>query len=110
MKPIGWIDNSLEDLKKFPDKARKESGFQIYNIQQGEEPDDWKPMPSIGQGVNEIRIHTENEYRIIYVAKFADAVYVLHVFQKKTRKTSQNDISISKLRYKKLINWRRKQL
>ncbi|TAL24131.1 MAG: type II toxin-antitoxin system RelE/ParE family toxin, partial [Nitrospirae bacterium] len=87
MKPMNFIGSSLDELRNFPDDARRAAGFELYAIQCGLEPSDWKPMPSIGRGVREIRIHVMGEWRIIYVAKFEDAVYVLHSFQKKSRKT-----------------------
>jgi len=71
--------------------------------ERGLEPSDWKPMPSIGMGVNEIRISEGGSFRVIYVAKFADAVHVLHCFQKKTRRTSRDDITLAKSRYKELL-------
>ena len=102
MKPLNFIGSSLDELRNFPDDARRAAGFELYAIQCGLEPSDWKPMPSIGQGAREIRIHVMGEWRIIYVAKFEDAVYVLHSFQKKSRKTSQHDIEIVRKRYKQI--------
>ena len=102
MKPLAFIGSSLDDLRNFPDEARKAAGFELYSIQRGLEPIDWKPMPSIGRGVKEIRIHVLGEWRIIYVAKFEEAIYVLHSFQKKSRKTSKQDIDLAKGRYKQI--------
>jgi phage-related protein len=102
MKPLDFIGSSLDDLRNFPEEARKEAGFELYAVQRGFEPGDWKPMPSIGRGVKEIRIHVLGEWRVIYVAKFEDAVPVLHAFQKKTQKTSQHDIEIARKRYKQI--------
>lgn len=102
MKPLNFVGSSLDELRNFPDDARRAAGFELYAIQCGLEPSDWKPMPSIGQGAREIRIHVMGEWRIIYVAKFEDAVYVLHSFQKKSRKTSQHDIEIARKRYKQI--------
>ncbi len=102
MKPINFIGSSLDDLRNFPEEARKTAGFELYAVQRGLEPRDWKPMPSIGRGVKEIRIHVLGEWRIIYVAKFEDAVHVLHSFQKKTQKTSQHDIEIARKRYRQI--------
>ena len=100
MKPLNFIGSSLDELRNFPEEARKAAGFELYAIQCGLEPSDWKPMPSIGRGVKEIRVHVLGEWRIIYVAKFEDSVHVLHSFQKKTRKTNQHDIEIARKRYK----------
>ena len=69
MKPLNFIGSSLDDLRNFPDEARKEAGFELYAVQRGLEPNDWKPMPSIGRGVKEIRIRVLGEWRVIYVAK-----------------------------------------
>ena len=80
----------MEDLRAFPLTARREAGHQLDQVQKGREPDDWKPMSAVGRGVKEIRIRDEaGAFRVLYLAKFADAVYVLHCFQKKTEKTSK---------------------
>jgi phage-related protein len=105
-KPLVWLGSSLDDVRAFPDEARQEAGFQLRRIQQGLPPSDWKPMPTIGPGVNEIRIHTTDEYRVFYIAKFAEAVYVVHAFHKQTRKTSQHDIDLARRRYAELIRTR----
>jgi phage-related protein len=103
-KPLKFSGNSLSDLRAFSDTARREAGFQLDLIQKGLEPDDWKPMTSIGQGVREIRIReASGAYRVIYVAKFEAAVYVLHCFQKKTQQTSREDIALATQRLKDLI-------
>ena len=102
MKPLNFIGSSLDDLRNFPDEARKAAGFELYFVQRGLEPTDWKPMPGIGRGVKEIRIHVLGEWRIIYVAKFEDAVYVLHLFQKKSQKTNQQDIELARKRFKQI--------
>ena len=102
MKPLKFVRSSLDDLRNFPAEARRAAGFELFSVQCGLDPSDWKPMPTIGNGVKEIRIHVLGEWRIIYVAKFEDAVYVLHSFQKKSRKTSQHDIELARKRYKPL--------
>lgn len=84
--------------------ARREAGFQLDRIQNGDEPDDWKPMNTVGAGVKEIRIRdTAGAFRVIYVAKFAEAVFVLHCFQKKTPKTSRADLELAAKRYRDLV-------
>lgn len=104
IKPAEFLGDSIEVLRAFPDNARQDAGFQLDKVQRGEEPDDAKPMPSIGAGVKEIRIWDEaGTFRVIYLAKLADAVYVLHCFQKKARETSQNDIKLARKRYKELM-------
>ncbi|MHB8472723.1 MAG: type II toxin-antitoxin system RelE/ParE family toxin [Gammaproteobacteria bacterium] len=107
MKPVNWVSDSREAVKDFPVEARQLTGYQLDRLQRGAAPHDWKPMPSIGAGVNEIRIHAGSEYRVIYVAKFAEAVYVLHAFAKKTRKTSTRDLELAANRYRALLNSRR---
>ena len=86
-KPLVWLGSSLDDLREFPDDARKEAGFQLRKVQRGGSPTDWKPMPSVGSGVVEIRVHTAQEYRVFYIANFTEAIYVLHAFTKRTQKT-----------------------
>ncbi|MGL6344330.1 MAG: type II toxin-antitoxin system RelE/ParE family toxin, partial [Waterburya sp.] len=87
-KPIYWIGTSKEDIAKFPQSARRKAGFQLRAVQRGDSPTDFKPMSIIGKGVEEIRINVGEAYRIFYVARFAEAVYVLHAFDKTTQKTS----------------------
>jgi len=99
-KDICFLGSSKDDIVSFPHDARRESGYQLGLLQAGEEPDDWKPFPSIGAGVKEIRIHKDNEYRIIYVTKFEECIYILHAFVKKQQKTRKSDINLAKQRYK----------
>ena len=104
IKVVKFRGSSLRDLRAFPDQARREAGLQIDQVQRGLEPDDWKPMPTVGQGVQEIRIWDEaGTFRVIYVAKFESAVYVLHCFQKKTQQTRQADLDLAEKRYRELI-------
>lgn len=103
-KPVEFRGSALDDLRAFPVSARREAGHQLDRVQHSREPDDWKPMTPIGQGVREIRIRdAAGAFRIIYVAKFADAVYVLHCFQKKTQKTSKADLDLAAKRYRELV-------
>lgn len=103
-KPAEFLGDSLEALRAFPEAARHEAGFQLDKVQHGEEPDDWKPMATIGTGVKEIRIRdAAGAFRVIYLAQLADAVYVLHCFQKKTQETSPRDIKLARKRYKDLM-------
>ena len=103
-KPVEFLGSSLDDLRAFPLAARREAGHQLDQVQNGQEPDDWKPMNSVGQGVKEIRIRdAAGAFRVIYAAKFADAVYVLHCFQKKTEKTSKPDLDLAAKRYRNLL-------
>lgn len=102
MKPLRFIGSSLDDLKSFPAEARREAGFELYAVQCGLMPGDFKPMLNVGSGAYEIRLHVLGERRIIYVAKMHDAVYVLHAFQKKTQKTKREDIELAARRYKQI--------
>lgn len=94
-----FIGSSLDDLRNFPDEARRAAGFELRAVQNGLEPSDWKPISSIGPGVREIRIHTLGEWRVIYVTKLREAICVIHAFQKKTRKTRRNDIELARARF-----------
>lgn len=89
-------------MRDFPAEARRLAGFDLFAVQRGLEPGDWKPMPSVGAGVREIRIRVLGEWRILYVAHFADTVYVLHAFQKKSQKTSRRDIELARRRYNQI--------
>jgi len=101
MKKIEWLGNSKDAVRSFPDDARQDAGWQLELIQRGENPDDWKPMKTIGQGVREIRIReSSGAFRIIYLATFEDRVLVLHAFQKKTQKTSLKDLELAEKRLK----------
>jgi len=103
MKPIIFLGDSLDTIRSFPDGARRQAGYQLDKVQQGRMPDDWKPMQSIGPGVNEIRIQDEGGiFRVIYVAKLEDAIYVLHAFQKKDRATRKTDVDLAKARWQHL--------
>lgn len=104
MKMLKFRGSALDDLRAFPILARREAGYQLDRVQAGQMPTDWKPITTIGMGVHEIRIHDETgAFRIIYIAKLADAVYVLHCFQKKSRKTSKEDLELAAKRYAELI-------
>ena len=84
----------------FPKDARHDAGFQLEQVQPGLEPDDWKPMPAVGAGCRKIRIRTaDGAFRVFYVTKFGDAVFVLHCFTKKSQKTAQSDVAIGTQRY-----------
>ena len=102
MKDIQFIGRSLESIRDFPDVPKREAGYQLDRVQHGLDPIDWKPMSSIGSGVCEIRIKHEGQYRVIYIAKFEEAIYVLHAFQKKTQKTNKQDIDVAKRALKTL--------
>lgn len=108
-KLIYWVGSSREEISNFSKEARRKVGFQLRSIQRGQKPTDFKPMPTIGKGVEEMRIWTGEAYRIFYVARFEEAVYVLHVFQQKTQKTSKQDIEIGQKRYQEMVQFRQEQ-
>ena len=103
MKSIRFLGDSLKRVREFPDDARQDAGYQLDKVQRGEQPDDFRPMPSIGQGVEEIRVWDEaGTFRVIYTARVGDAVVVLHAFQKKTQTTSRRDIELARARWSQL--------
>lgn len=99
MKELKWVGGSYKRLKAFPAIARRKAGYELGQIQLGEEPSDWKAMVGVGAGAVEIRIHEPHEHRVIYVAKFAEAVYVLHAFEKKTQQTPEKEIRLAREAY-----------
>jgi phage-related protein len=102
VKPLKFVGSSLDDLRDFPDEARRGAGFELRAVQNGLEPSDWKPMRAVGPGVKEIRLHVLGEWRVVYVATLNDAIYVLHAFQKKSRRTSRQDIDLARHRYRQI--------
>ena len=107
-KEIRWVGSAYDDLLAFPDDPRRSAGFQLGKVQVGLEPDDWKPFDDVGAGAKEIRIREASGiYRVMYVAKFEEAVYVLHCFQKKTQVTSKQDKAIAEARYRAVVNARK---
>ncbi len=107
MKGIEFLGTSLKSVREFPALAKREAGYQLDRVQHGLDPTDWKPMKSIGQGVREIRIRQEGQYRVIYVASFEEMIYVLHAFQKKTQKTSKQDLDAAKSAFKEVVERQR---
>ena len=104
MRPVCFLGNSLQCLREFPEDARHDAGYQLDKVQRGEQPDDFKPVAPIGKGVEETRVADDSgAYRVIYLARRADAVYVLHAFQKKTQATSRKDIDTAKRRFAQLL-------
>lgn len=103
LKPVAFLGASLDALRAFPPSARREAGHQLDQVQRGLEPDDWRPMPTIGAGVREIRVRdAAGAFRIVYAATFPDAVYVLHAFQKKTQATSKRDLDLAATRFRQI--------
>jgi phage-related protein len=110
-KTIWYLEVLREEVRKWPEAVKEDMGGQLNKVEYGGKPDNFKPMQTIGAGVNEIRVADEgNQYRLMYVAKFEEAIYILHVItKKKTQKTPQSDIEIAKKRYNELVERRRKQ-
>jgi phage-related protein len=108
-KHLLWLGSARRDIRSFPKPARRIAGFQLLRVQQGLEPNDWKPMASVGVGVQEIRIHTETEHRVCYVARFLEGIYALHAFEKRSRKTSRTDLELARTRYRELLEYRRRE-
>jgi phage-related protein len=108
MKKLMWLGGTRKRLRDFPDEARREAGEQLWRVQCGAEPLDWRPMPSIGTGAIEIRIHRPHEHRVVYVATHPEGIYVLHAFEKKTRQTPQRDIERAKASYAEIQQQRAK--
>ncbi len=108
MKRIQWLGMSLNEVREFPAAARAFVGEELRLVQSGLMPSDFKPMPTVGAGTYEIRVRAGNQYRVIYVAKFSDSVYVLHAFVKKTQKTAPADLDMAKSRYAHLLKERKK--
>jgi phage-related protein len=106
-KPLFWLGTSRSDLKAFPPDPRRVAGFQLRRVQQGLDPNDWRPMRTVGPGVREIRIHTGLEHRVLYVATFPEGVYVLHAFEKRTRTTPARDLELARDRFGALVIKRR---
>ncbi len=110
MKSVHFVGTSRGDIRQIPGSAQETAGFQLFKVQQGKEPDDWKPMPTVGPGVQEIRVRDDRgAFRVFYVAKFEEAVYVLHVFQKRSQQTARADLDLGKSRYVDLLKWRREE-
>ena len=104
-KPLVWIGSSLADLRRLPAMVRRAIGFELHALQRGADPSDWKPMPSIGLGVREVRVHVRGEHRVLYLTRLGDAVFVLHVFEKKRRRTPDHDLRIGRARCRDAIQW-----
>lgn len=107
MKALFWVGSSLQDVRAFPEDARRIAGHELHLVQQGLEPDDWKALPGVGPGVYELRIRTRLEHRVFYVAKFAEGIYVLHAFEKKSQQLPRKDLELARGRYKDVVANRR---
>jgi phage-related protein len=106
-KSIYWLGSSKSDLSRFPAEVRRDAGFQLRALQQRLTPIDFKPISTVGKGVEEIRLRSEDgAYRVFYVARFEEAIYILHAFQKKTQKTAKRDIQLGQQRYQAMLRLR----
>ena len=108
-RPLSWLGTSLSDVRAFPAEARRSAGYQLRRVQQGLMPTDWKPMSTVGSGVAEIRLRGQLEHRVLYIARFAEAIYVLHAIEKKTQKTRKTDLDLARRRLRDLELLRRAQ-
>jgi phage-related protein len=98
IKPLVCVGSALEDLRELPEAVRRRVGFELHQVQLGLAPSDWRPLPSVGPGVVELRVHAAGEHRVLYIARYAEVVYVLHVFEKKTRKITKRDLDLARTR------------
>lgn len=103
LKPLEFLGSSQDDLREFPLAVRHALGLELMRVQFGAMPTDFKPMPAVGSGAYEIRVHIKGAWRAIYVAKFEAAIYVLHAFQKKTQQTRKADIELASKRYQQIL-------
>jgi phage-related protein len=103
-KVVQFLGTSRRDLSEFPDNAKAEAGHQIWRVQIGLDPNNWKPFPTVGKGVREIKIRQEGQFRIFYLMQLEETVYVIHAFQKKSAKTAKADVDLAKTRYKQLMD------
>ncbi|MDZ4865245.1 MAG: type II toxin-antitoxin system RelE/ParE family toxin [Gemmatimonadota bacterium] len=102
LKPLRWLGASQAAVRRFPPDARRDTGYQLWRVQDGQEPSDWKPMPGVGPGVREVRVHVDGEFRVLYLATRSEAVYVLHAFAKKAQQTRKLDLDVARARLKEL--------
>jgi phage-related protein len=107
MKQVRFVGSVLDDLRDFPADARREAGYQLRRVQDGLDPDDWKPMTSIGPGVREARIRDDvGIFRVVYIASLPNSIHVLHAFQKKTQQTSKRDLDLATRPLEQIISGR----
>jgi phage-related protein len=109
-KPVTWLGSSRDDARAFPKVARERVGYALQLVQRGADAPDWRPMPSVGRGVREIRVQVGRQFRVLYVTRFADAIYVLHAFEKKSQRTAQSDLDVARQRLASLRQTPRENL
>jgi phage-related protein len=103
---VRWLGNARAAVRAFPPNARRDAGYELYRLQTGHDPSDWKPLPRVGAGVREIRIHADGAYRVLYLATRHEAVYVLHAFAKKRQATPKLDLDLARARFRELLRER----
>ena len=101
-RPIVWLGSTLEDVRKFPEATRSRLGYQLWRVQTGLLPSGWRPMPTVGPGVIEIRVHDPLEHRVLYVNRWHTGVYVLHAFEKRTPKTPRAALDLARIRLREV--------
>lgn len=106
-KPVAFLGTSQKVLERLLPDVRDHAFNELQRLQNGRDPRHWKPMPTIGPGVREIRIRTRTQVRIIYITTLPEAIYVLHVFEKKTQTTAGSDIELARARLRALLRERR---
>jgi phage-related protein len=106
LKPLCWLGSSRADVRAFPDVPRRIVGHELFQVQWGRHPSSWKPFGTVGPGVVELRVDVEGAFRVLYLARFPEAVYVIHAFEKKARRTRQADIQVARKRLRDLDLWR----
>lgn len=105
-KPVRFWGNSEKALERFPERAQDVLAREIARLSRGEDPLHWRPMPSIGPGAREIRVRVGRQFRAIYVTTLPEAVYILHVFEKKSQQTSGPDLELARVRFRQLLRER----
>jgi phage-related protein len=108
IKPLVWLGDSIDHVQAFAGDARRRLGFELWQVQQGMEASDSKSMSSVGPGVREIRVHVNGAYRAIYLARLPEAIYVLHAFEKKSRRTAKEDLDVARNRFRTLVRERKR--
>jgi len=109
VKPVIWLGSSRAAVRAFPEAVRQIVGYELFQVQQGLAPSNWKPMPSVGSGVVELRIQVGGAFRVLYLATAVEGVYVLHAFQKRSRRAPQVDLELARKRLRDLQEWRRRK-
>ena len=105
-KNIFWVGSSMRAFQAIPERARLRFSYDLERVQDGSHPSSWRPMSTVGAGVVEMRVSADGAFRLLYVAKYPEGIYVLHVFLKKSRKTSMLDHEVARARLKAVLRAR----